>query len=436
MLGSDAVLIASFVALVTVALWVAHGGFGELVSGSVATMSAVGQLSGLVAALAALGGLVLSSRPRAMERRFGQDQLLASHRWFGITTVLALTLHAVADTWAWGASTGGFISGLIDLLSQREWMVAALVATALMLVIGLSSWRRLRQLLPYETWYFIHLTGYLAVLLGFGHQLTLGTDFVSDRLAFWWWTALASGVAALVIWSRVGDVVRSLTLRFHVTAVSREANQIGSIHVSGTGLRRLRVAGGQYFGVRMLTRDLWWQSHPLSVSAAPSTAGLRFTIKELGDDSTRLLSVPVGTRLMLEGPYGRFTAERAAGAPVVLVAGGVGITPIRAILEDCDPSQRPMVIVRVRDADDVAHRVELERLVELRNGSLHVLAGRREWFTRHDPFAAASLRAWVPDLNARHVFVCGPASLEAAVVKGMRAAGVPTSHIHRERFGV
>ena len=62
-----------------------------------------------------------------------------------------------------------------------------------MIVIGLSSWRRMRRLIPYETWYFVHLTGYLAVLLGFGHQLTLGADFATDTLAFWWWTALFVG---------------------------------------------------------------------------------------------------------------------------------------------------------------------------------------------------------------------------------------------------
>ena len=227
-----------------------------------------------------------------------------------------------------------------------------------------------------------------------------------------------------------------MSRRLYVTAVSREANGIGSLHVSGPGLRRLRVAGGQFFNVRALTSDLWWQTHPFSVSAAPTTAGLRFTIKELGEDSARMLQLRPGTRVVLEGPYGVFTAERAEGAPVVLVAGGVGIAPIRALLEDCGPQQRPVVIVRVHDDADVAHRLELERMVASRNGTLHVLSGPRRWFARTDPFAPETLRAWIPDLPDRHVFVCGPASLESAVMKGMRRAGVPARHIHHERFGV
>lgn len=436
-LTTDLVAVGGFIAAVSVGFWVVNGGIGTLSGGGIETLSGLGQLSGLIAALAALGGLVLTARPVWLERRYGQDNLVAAHRWFGIVTVFTLLVHVVADTWAWGASTGGTIlTGIVDLWAHQEWMVAAIVGTVLIFALGLTSWRRLRQRLPYETWYFIHLTGYLAVLLGFGHQLTLGADFSTDPLAFWWWVAVFVATAVVILWSRVGDVIRAWSRPFYVSAVSREANGIGSLHVSGRGLHRLRVAGGQYFNVRPLTRGLWWQAHPYSLSAAPTTAGMRFTIKELGEDSASMLQIRPGTRVVLEGPYGVFTVDQADGAPVVLVAGGVGISPIRALLEDCGPHQRPIVIVRVRDADDLAHRAELERMVAARNGELHVLTGPRQWFSRVDPFAPETLRAWIPDLRDRHVFVCGPASLEQAVMSGMRRAGVRSEHIHHERFGV
>ncbi len=429
--------VGGFILAVTLGLWWQHGGLTQLLAGGMESMSALGQVSGLIAALAALGGLLLTSRPRWMERRYGQDSLLAAHRWFGIVTVIALVIHAVADTWAWGAATGGtIITGLVDLLANEAWMVAATASFVLFVTIGLTSWRRIRRRIPYESWYFIHTLGYLAVLLGFGHQLTLGSDFATDTLAFWWWSGLFVVTAILIGYSRIGDLLTSWSRRFYVTAVSTEANGIGSVHVSGPGLHRLQVASGQFFGVRALTRDLWWQVHPYSVSSAPTTAGMRFTVKALGDDSARLLQITPGTRVVLEGPYGVFTVEQAEGQPVVLVAGGVGIGPIRALLEDCGPHQTPVVIVRVHDERDVAHRAELERMVAARDGRLYVVAGPRRLFARNDPFAPAALRSLIPDLASRHVFVCGPTSLEHAVMSSARKAGVPARQIHHERFGV
>ena len=97
---------------------------------------------------------------------------------------------------------GTIVTGLVDLLAHQAWMVAAVVGMVLMFTLALSSWRRLRQRIPYETWYFIHLTAYLAVLLGFGHQLTMGSDFVGDRVGTWWWVALYLVVLAIVLVDR------------------------------------------------------------------------------------------------------------------------------------------------------------------------------------------------------------------------------------------
>ena len=435
--GSDVLAVCIFVTAVTIGLWLQHGGFSALIGGGSGTVRAIGQLSGLAAALGALGAIILTARPVFLERRYGLDQLLAAHRWFGISTVLLVVVHAVAATAAWAAMSGmTFVGALGDMLANESWMVAALASTVIFVTIGLSSWRRIKNAMSYETWYFLHLTAYLAVLLGFGHQLTLGSDFTRDRVAMWWWTGLAVATLAVVMWSRVGVVATSLRRRLYVSAVSREAQGVGSLHINGPSLRRMRVAGGQFFIVRPLAKGLWWQAHPFSVSAAPTTGGLRFTIKELGDDTPNLLKVKPGTRVLLEGPYGVFTVEKAAGSRVVLVAGGVGIAPIRAILEDCHPSQRPIVIVRVRNERDLPHRTELEGLVKSRDGELIVLTGPREWFAARDPFSPDGLAAIIPGIEGRHAFICGPASLESAVIKGLRKAGMPTSNIHLERFGV
>ena len=328
------------------------------------------------------------------------------------------------------------MAALVDLVTHEAWMWSAVVGTVLFVVIGLTSWRRLRRRMSYETWYFLHTLGYLTVLLGFGHQLTLGSDIAGRAFATWWWATLTIAVLAIVLWSRVGVFVHALRRPLYVSAVSKEAAHTYALHVSGPGLRRLHVSSGQFFSVRPLAKGLWWQSHPFSVSAAPTTAGLRFTIKELGDGTPALTRMRPGTRVLLEGPFGVFTADQAVGAKVLLVAGGVGIAPIRALLEDLRPEQEPIVIVRVHHDRDLAHRAELERLVTARNGRLIVIAGPRATLTSAQPFSAEHLASLVPGLAERHAFVCGPADLEAAVHRALCRAGMSSARIHHERFGV
>ena len=434
---SEVVAVVSVVTIATLYIWWRHDGLTQLLRGGSSSIISLGQVTGLMAALGALFGITLASRPGLLERRYGHDSLLHAHRWTAIITVSAVVLHAVLATWAWSIITDKSpVDTLAGLLLYEPWMVAALTSAVLFVLIALTSWHFIRNRLSYESWYFIHLLAYLTVLLAFGHQITLGSDFIGDPLALWWWCGLAAVAALIVVTSRLAVIVKSLQKRFYVASVIKDSEDISSITLNGPGMGQLRATPGQYFLLRPLAKGLWWQAHPFSLSAAPTTAGLRFTIKRLGDDTRQILRIRPGTRVLLEGPYGAFTADRAAGMPVVLIACGVGIAPIRSILEDCSPGQCPIVIVRVHDDVEFVHREEIEDLVKAKGGSLHLLSGPRASFATANPFGSENLKAWIPDIGRRHAFVCGPATLELAVCKGLRAAGMKRSHVHFERFDV
>ena len=269
--------------------------------------------------------------PRVLERRYGQDQLLAAHRWFGIVTVVTVVVHAVDGHAGPGARPRAARSSAAWSTcspTRRGWSPPR-SARCSCSSSGCRPGDGCAGCIPYETWYFVHLTGYLAVLLGFGHQLTLGADFATDTLRVLVVDGpVRDGRPSLITYARLGDLVRSLTRRFYVTAVSREANGIGSLHVSGPGLRRLRVAGGQFFNVRALTRGPVVAGAPLLGVRGTDDGRAALHDQGAGRGLVRACcGCDPGTRLVLEGPYGVFTAEQAEGAPVVLVAGGVGISP-------------------------------------------------------------------------------------------------------------
>jgi ferredoxin-NADP reductase len=137
---------------------------------------------------------------------------------------------------------------------------------------------------------------------------------------------------------------------------------------------------------------------------------------------------------MLEGPYGAMTIDRADGRRVLLIGAGVGLAPLRALLEACDPGHAPLVLARAHCAADLPMAAELDALARERGGAMVPVVGARTQFPEGNPFSAEALRRNIPDLTTRAVFVCGPAPLQDAVCCALARAGVPRGRIHAERF--
>jgi ferredoxin-NADP reductase len=219
-----------------------------------------------------------------------------------------------------------------------------------------------------------------------------------------------------------------------VEAVHIEAPGVVSVIIRGRHLDELNAASGQFFRWRFLTRELWWVSSPFSLSAPPQQDRVRITVKALGDHSGSLTDLAPGTRVLAEGPYGAMTAARRRRPKVLLIAGGVGITPIRALFETLPAAPGDLTLLyRASSQRDVVFLDELERLAADRGARLHIVVGRRSDLVG-DPLSAAALRANLPDVAAHDVYVCGPPGMTAAATRALRAAGVPRRHIHHESF--
>jgi len=289
-------------------------------------------------------------------------------------------------------------------------------------------------MLSYETWYGIHLYAYLAIALGFLHQLFVGTDFMNDPVAVAYWVTLYLVTVASILVFRVGEPIwRSTRHRLRVSNVVTEAPGVYSIYMTGRDIDQLAVRSGQYFVWRFLTRDGWWRAHPFSISSAPNGSWLRITIKELGDWSKALQDVRVGTRVFIEGPYGVLTGARRTRPKVLLLAGGIGITPLRALLEALPAKRGDLTLIyRVRDAREIIFRDEIDALANARGAKVHYIVGRRNG--ARDQLDSAALERLVPDVRERDVYLCGPVPMMQQVDRSLRRLGLPPRQIHAERF--
>lgn len=419
-----------------VLMWVRHGGLDRL--GTVADVATgVGQLTALVGTFLTLLQLVLMSRAPWLDRSFGRDRLTAAHRWVGFGALWLIVAHALFTTLGFALTDGeSFLGEAWTLITTYDFVLMAVVSLGLFVAVGVTSMRRARRRISYETWYGIHLYVYLAIALGFAHQLVVGSDFVDDPAARFYWIALYVATFGLLIGFRIASpIALNIRHRFRVSNVVAESDNVVSVYVSGRRLDEMPISAGQYLIVRFLTREGWWRAHPYSISAQPNGRWLRLTVKALGEDSHRLADLPVGTRAIVEGPYGNMTPERRSGNRVLLVAGGIGVTPLRALLEDLTETANVVLLYRARSAADLVFRTELDLLAERRGATVRYLIGsRRDRLTGRDPLGAQSIQAMVPDVAEREVFLCGPNLMMQAVTASVIGLGVPPGRIYRERF--
>jgi predicted ferric reductase len=311
----------------------------------------------------------------------------------------------------------------------------AWVGFALFVAVAVTSVQVARRKLKRETWYWVHLYAYLAVALAFAHQLAVGTDFSNDRAARVWWVGLYVVTIGAILWWRVLEPVRlNRRHQLRVHSVKPEGPGVVSIQIRGRDLDRIDAHPGQFFLWRFITPKGWWQAHPFSLSATPKKNRLRITVKDLGDHTARLQRVRPGVRVFAEGPYGTFTSERRTSRRALLIAGGIGVTPLRAMLDTFGPKDDVVFLYRVATAEDAVFADELRQFAAAPNIRVHVIAGTEIGDDQTDLLSIPMLQRGVPDIAKRDCFVCGPPALIDALKRRLARLGVPHHQIHYERF--
>ncbi|HEV7204544.1 MAG TPA: ferredoxin reductase family protein [Jatrophihabitans sp.] len=395
-----------------------------------------GRITGLLAGYVIVVLLALMARVPALEHTIGTDRLARWHAMGGRYTVSLAVAHTLLIIWGYAVTANtGLVHETSSLLLTYPDVLMATVALLLLVAVGVVSARAARRRLSYETWHFIHLYTYLAVALMFAHQFSTGADFITNRPARVLWSAMYVAVGAALVWYRlVVPINGAFRHRLHVVEVRPESRDVVSVYVSGRYVDELHAQPGQFFRWRFLTRDLWWAANPYSLSAAPRPGLLRFTVKIAGRHSAALRQLQPGTAVLAEGPYGSFTAARRRRRNVLLIGAGVGITPMRALLESMpgDPGDITLVY-RASSPDDLVLRNEIDQIAAARGARVHYAVGSRRR-GRPDPLAVGRLQRLVPGLSHHDVFICGPDDLAARLRKGLREAGVPAWNIHHESF--
>jgi predicted ferric reductase len=420
--------------------WAADGGIQELGAWETGLDSA-GRLTGLQASLLLLVQVLLMARVPVLERAFGQERLARIHRWVGFASFDLMLAHVVLITWGYAAGElSRTPATLWDLTIHYPGMLLAVTGSVCLVLVVVTSVRAARRRLRYESWHLLHLYAYLGVGLALPHQLWTGQDFVGStgRTVFWWGLYLA-GAGAVLVWRVALPLERTFRAGLRVTAVVPEADDVVSVYMSGRP-GGVTAEAGQFYGFRFLAGRGWTRAHPYSLSAAPDGRSLRITVKVAGDGSAALRWVRPGTRVLVEGPYGRLSARARTRPRVAFIAAGVGLAPLRALAEALEYAPGDAALVHRYTGIPLFQR-ELEALAAHRGLRLFAVPGHRRapdsWLGTSVGHASdlAVLTSWLPDLPERDVYVCGPEPWAEDVRRTCLAAGLPADRFHVETFG-
>ena len=319
--------------LIVILLWLSGRGAQLLAAGPADLFTSLGRITGLVAADLLLVQVILMARVPLIERSYGQDELARRHRLVGFASFNLLMLHVALiligytlrdhndllhETWSVITSYGG--------------MLLAVAAVVALTPVVVTSVRVARRALRYESWHLLHLYAYVGVGLSVPHEIWTGADFATSSLArVYWWSVYAMALAAVVVYRLGLPLWRSLRHGITVSSVVRESPDVVSVHLTGRGLHRLpaRAVSSSSSVPRRL--GMVAGQPVLAVGVAVAAQQLRMTAKEAGDGSRRLAWLRPGTKVLIEGPYGRLTGEHRVTSKVAMLACGIGITPLRVV---------------------------------------------------------------------------------------------------------
>ena len=428
------------------AAWVAGIGMGVTIAMQVSTLHmhdintvygavlSLSRLAALVGTYLSVIGIFLIARIPVVEKSIGHDQLVIWHRNLGPWSLYLIGAHFLLVVVGYaGQDQMSLAREIWRMLNDFAWMWWALAGFVLMVQAGITSYKKARAKYSYETWWMLHVLTYGAVASAFMHQIQNGQMFIEHPLNRAYWIGLYVLMAFAVVWCRfLMPVVRSLRHDLRVESIVEESPDVYSVIMKGRNLIKLHAEGGQFFEWRFASKGHLLVAHPYSLSAAPTARYMRITVKGLGDHSRSLATIKPGTRVLIEGPYGAFRAGQAHSKRVVLIGGGIGVTPVRALLDEFKNSVPIDFIYRASRVEDLALKSELDQIASESDGliKIHYMVGSR----REHPMDASHLLSVVPRVRESDIYICGPKPLVAAVVEAAHGLGMHPERVHHEEF--
>ncbi|SDI06197.1 ferric reductase-like transmembrane domain-containing protein [Alloyangia pacifica] len=397
--------------------------------------------AGIAAAVMLLLQMVTSGRFEAISGRIGIDLTMAFHKWAAPIALLLVVVHLLALIGLPDPERPGRLARRVDFLLTAPGFWEARLALVLLVILVILALLRERLSMRYQFWRAGHAVAAVALVGAVvWHAVTAGSGGAAER---WIWIALALAVTVPAASVYAARFLRPASHCWRLEKIRRVAERLWLLEIVPAGEGRLSFEPGQFAWIAFGRKRLPLHDHPFSMASAPDEPGLRFLVQEAGDFTGRIGALERGIRVSVDAPHGSFV-PRGQG-PLILVAGGVGIAPILAILSHLARSGSDRTLRFLYAARSTAAMVPpaLYQPACDALGVVPVLVSDRPEDQQgpygpleRGPVSAALLERAFAGLDpaACEVMICGPGPMMTFVADSALQMGVPLHQISYERF--
>jgi 3-phenylpropionate/trans-cinnamate dioxygenase ferredoxin reductase subunit len=400
-------------------------------------------ITGLLATSAMVCVVVLPSRIRSLNRAFGIENVIDLHRFLGVVTAALVLVHLACVVAADPANTA-----LLNFPEAPGRAQNATIATLGLVAIVLLAIFRRKFDLSYEIWRTTHIALAVIVLWTSAMHIVLLNQLMTIPTFALLLTALAVAVVLVFAYRWIWRNIYDQSTEFLVSEVRLENDTVATLILEPRAKKPDGTATswafnpGQFAWIR-LDRSATGEEHPFTIASSAHDDTTWFTIRGAGDFTRRIRRLRPGQPVWVDGPHGSFTSDLTeASAGFVLIAGGVGITPmlsmVRTAAHRLDP--RPYRLVVVASAlEDLFFREELavlRRYIDLEVTEV-LRRPRPDWSGPIGGINAELMELVVGDLDAPQdldYFICGPPGMVVDAVKVLDEMSVPADRVHTEQF--
>ena len=381
----------------------------------------------------------ITARLHRIEASYGVDIILQFHRYISLVAFALILIHPLIL----------FINqpetlALLNIFKAPWRAKFAVTGTLALIVLVITSIWRQRLNIPYELWRTSHgILAVVAVSLGLAHALG-----VSYYLGLFWkqllWSAIALSALWLLIYVRIVKPWIMTKRPYLVEEVIPQRGDVCTLAIRPKGHEGFRFQPGQFAWITIEISPFKMREHPFSMSSSgDNPERLEFSIKALGDFTQTIKNIKSGTKAYLDGPYGVFTSDRywdAAG--FVLIAGGIGITPMMSMLVTAVERRddRPYLLIYANKSwEDMTFREELDGLVNsIDLMIIYVLRQPSEDWTGETGYVdKALLQKYIPiHRGSRQYFICAAPVMMEQVEEALHDLEVPITNIQMEHFNL